>query len=551
MKSLSYSLIVGFAVTQWTVPARAQDDTKSNSAAPQKPSRTELREKQADVSLEARDIERILAKIKRASDLSKTRITEAAKTAESASAALERGNSTNAHGDAKQAAEMFREIAKLLEALLEEETPKRLAAARDLAQTLALNERQLADELQGAMMQANPAPSKTPQPGTNNAAGPNSDNPGGTGDGKNGNAQKDQGSQRDRPQNKSDQSKPDSKPAPGAAGDSRVDPKQEPGNNGGPETGSEKAEKPEGGGSDAKTPDDRQSGGTGTATEKKENGQGGGGQSRDRDPKTGMGAGRPEMTEAARREALAARADKLARTGQTLQDILKSISESGEPADKDSIAKVEAILKETQLLKSIEAMQEVAGAIRSGKMASGRSTSLDVADRMEIAAQRLNATYRAIVAPQIEELRKLDSNLEALREQLEELETRGQVAAWERKARELMEQADKLQTSEQAREDFLEQLKGTGDAAFENQKAWTLVNDRFTPPDNLSRLLTKVQENVQAKIQNLVRGDFVSSADENTPPKYQELVEQYYKVLSRERGAQKRPVKMPAGKKAK
>jgi len=41
-----------------------------------RPSLGELRDKQLDVSLEARDIERVLGKLKRASDLAKQRITE-------------------------------------------------------------------------------------------------------------------------------------------------------------------------------------------------------------------------------------------------------------------------------------------------------------------------------------------------------------------------------------------------------------------------------------------------------------------------------------------
>src|SRR5262245_38556147 len=98
------------------VVIQAQDDTKSEPAAPTKPSRSELREKQLDVSLETRDIERVLTKLKRASELSKTRISDAAKMAESASTALDKGDSKGARGDAEKTTEMFREIVKLLEA---------------------------------------------------------------------------------------------------------------------------------------------------------------------------------------------------------------------------------------------------------------------------------------------------------------------------------------------------------------------------------------------------------------------------------------------------
>ena len=53
----------------------------------------------------------------------------------------------------------------------------------------------------------------------------------------------------------------------------------------------------------------------------------------------------------------------------------------------------------------------------------GRLASLDLADRLEITAQRLDGAYRAIIAPQAEELRKLEQALADLREKLENLET--------------------------------------------------------------------------------------------------------------------------------
>ncbi|MBC8116338.1 MAG: hypothetical protein H7062_18270 [Candidatus Saccharimonas sp.] len=65
---------------------------------------------------------------------------------------------------------------------------------------------------------------------------------------------------------------------------------------------------------------------------------------------------------------------------------------------------------------------------------------------------------------------------------------------------------------------------------------WGLVNDRYTAPDGYAINLIRVQEEVQARIQSLVLGDFTSATDENTPPKYQELVERYYQVLSRQGG---------------
>lgn len=133
MRISSLPLMLVLATTS---PSPAQTET-SAPAAPSVPTRAELRDRQLDATLEARDIERVLTRLKRASDLSRERMTAAAAVAEAAAAAIERGDSKSAEAATRQAAEMFREIARQLEALLQEDTPQRVAAARNLANRLA------------------------------------------------------------------------------------------------------------------------------------------------------------------------------------------------------------------------------------------------------------------------------------------------------------------------------------------------------------------------------------------------------------------------------
>jgi hypothetical protein len=124
-------------------------DAEPPKAEPSRLTRQELIDKQLDVSLEARDIERILGKIKRASDLSKQRITEAAAKAESVSGALERGDSGEAKANADETAAMLKEVTEQLRALLVEETPQRVAAAKELAEKLSREQREISEEVPG------------------------------------------------------------------------------------------------------------------------------------------------------------------------------------------------------------------------------------------------------------------------------------------------------------------------------------------------------------------------------------------------------------------
>ena len=52
--------------------------------------------------------------------------------------------------------------------------------------------------------------------------------------------------------------------------------------------------------------------------------------------KSGQNGGDAGMTPEQAREAMARRAEKLAETGKTLQDILNAVSQSNDPADKDA-----------------------------------------------------------------------------------------------------------------------------------------------------------------------------------------------------------------------
>ena len=58
-----------------------------------------------------------------------------------------------AAAEAQQTAEMFKEIAKQLEALLKEETPQRIAEARQLAAQLAKAEKEFAEKFQAMGIQ--------------------------------------------------------------------------------------------------------------------------------------------------------------------------------------------------------------------------------------------------------------------------------------------------------------------------------------------------------------------------------------------------------------
>ena len=504
MKTISRNMFAVFALAFAQVgTAPAQDNAKPDAveaAKAVKPTRAELRDKQLDVSLEARDIERVLGKLKKASELSKTRITEAAKVAESASTSLDKGDSRAARTEAQQTAEMFREIAKQLEALLKEEASQQIAEARQLAAQLAKAEREFAEKFPGAL---NPTQSSG------------------------------------QAKTKID---PKSKVAP------LVDPDLK-GQGGQTKTEAE-AQQGRSGKNSEKNADDKQPGAGGQPDDEKEGDKHG-------EQKTESGSGKepgdkptgggPELTAEQLRELAAARADKLAESGKTLQDVLNAITQSTDPNDKEAVAKIQAVMKEIDLNKLVGEMSQVSNMIRSKKDDDAKLSSLDTAERLEIMAQRLDAAYRGIVAPQAEELRKLEQALADLRDQLEKLETPSQVAAWHRETRELLDKLDKLGVNLKAREELELEMKKAGFGVSVDRTRqplnWGLVDGHYAAPTAYNLAIVHLQEDLQERIQTLILGDLGNVSDDATPPKYQELVERYYEVLSRQGGKA-----APAGK---
>ncbi len=612
MKTLTQTLLT-LAIIQNGLAVAQQASTDSTEPAKSaKPTRAELRDKQLDVSLEARDIERVLSKLKRASDLAKERITEAAKTAESAATSLEKGDSKAAREEAELTNEKFKEIVRQLEALLKEETPQRIAEARQMAQRLAKAERQFAETFPGALnpvqgggkgkvdprSQVKPMASPNAKgQGSQAQAGAQGKSGGGKqgdkkdADGKTGEKKDPNGNDPDQPGKKGSEPQKDStngdgkeKPMPTGAGAGKEQDKKdgtEPKPDGADAGGKKKDEKPgdkkdAGGGSgddpkdkppmggagkgkdEPKPGEDTKPEGDGGGTMKKEDKPGdsgdgatgddpmkkeGGGSGGDRKDKsddkrdgTGDGGG-AEMTAEERRELVASRAEQLAESGKTLQDVLNEIAKSTEPGDKEAVAKIQEVMKEIDINKIVAEMGQVAAMIRDTKDTDARLSSTDIAERLEIMAQRLDGAYRTIVAPQAEELRKVEAALAELREQLEKLETPSQVAAWHREVRDLLDKLEKLGVSPKDRE-FLEKemtKAGFGLDVDRTKRAvnWGLVNGYYVYPAGYNFALLHLQEDIQERIQTLILGDLGNASDEATPPKYQELVNRYYEVLSR------------------
>jgi len=444
----------------------------------------ELREKQLDNVLEAQDLEKSLGKLKNITDLAKQRMADSTKSLEGANSALERGDRIEAVEHSGQAVATLDELARQVEGLIKEEAAERLNEARQLASQLAQAQQDLASETPNPDGQQKDPQRESPMSG------------------KNGMPPKDE----------------NSTPAKGASGK----PTETPGAGGGATKPGEEPKPGKGSGDgDPMKPDPMdpmKAGGTGESADEK-------------DERRGAG--------------LAREAERNAETAKTVVDLLQSILKSTNPADKDVIAKVDAVLKENKLDETVARMEELTKQLRDGRFADAQVMAADSADRWELTANRLAVAFREVAAPRLQDLMEAERELQTLQDQLNKLQEERDVVKWHVAAGKLMEKLEELKVGGGAREKLEELMKEAGWA--ENVERFQLKGggwayedkeQRLSVPVGYSMAVRDVTREVQAHIQELILGDLMSGGEtEVTPPQYEKLVERYYEVLAR----QKRP----------
>jgi len=390
------------------------DDEKEGSGG-KMPSPQEIEDKQLDVALEAREIEKALGKLPKATDLAKERIANASKMAEDAASSLGRGAMQEAQNSIGEARQQFRELSEQVRALMAEEQADRIAAAQQMASELARQQQEFVDRL------ATPG---------------------------------------------------------------------------------------EGGGQGQRRKEDEEN-------------------------KSGIGEEEQKKRDEEKRAGLGADAEEIADKAKTLQDVLGAAGKSDNPEDQTAAKKVEEIVGSIDLKSVVERLDRLPDQVKSGNMEDAKNNAGDGAERMESAAEQLASLHRVIVAPQVDELAKVEERITVLSEELDQLDTEPKVAGWHEDANDLLEDLDELGIDEKLRQEFIEEMKkaGWGNNLRNLGNGWVRTDGFYRAPGPYRVYLSRLQASVQSRMQELMLGDLLHSGDEPIPPQYQELVDKYYQVL--------------------
>ncbi|MEX2025691.1 MAG: hypothetical protein WEH44_00295, partial [Pirellulaceae bacterium] len=239
-------------------------------------------------------------------------------------------------------------------------------------------------------------------------------------------------------------------------------------------------------------------------------------------------------------------AQQIADRAQTIADVLGAAAGSTNPEDQASAEKLKDLMGTLGLPDLTQRLQNLPDQVAGGKVEDAKANVGDGQERMEAAAEALGALHRAIIAPQIDELAKVEQKLTGLDEELDQLDTPTDITGWHVDATAILEELDKLGISKELREQFLEEMKKAGWSPGVSSRGWNwarVEGGRYAAPSGYRALLSRLSSQVRGRMQELMLGDMGFSRDEPIPPQYQELVDRYYQVLASEG---KPSVKAPA-----
>jgi hypothetical protein len=232
---------------------------------------------------------------------------------------------------------------------------------------------------------------------------------------------------------------------------------------------------------------------------------------------------------------LARRADRLAETGKTMQDILESAIETNSRGDREAVRQVDEVLNEGDVQETVERMADIAGMLEARRDRDARVESEDVADRLDVLARQLDQVYRSIVMPRVEQLRNLEARAVEAERNLKKLETNEQISTWHRKMLELSEDIDEAKAVGGSLDELYEAMQNEGWSKMSDRTQWNWERGEggsYAAPSSYARAVRTVIEELQLQMQELMLTDLVADDNEAVPPEYEHLVDRYIEVLS-------------------
>ena len=165
-------------------------------------------------------------------------------------------------------------------------------------------------------------------------------------------------------------------------------------------------------------------------------------------------------------------------------------------------------------------------------MAASENEARQLADRLEVLAQRLDALHRAVVTPQLETLIALEKRAAELREHLKKLDSQAAISQWHREADLLLQELNRLKAQWPSADRLAKAMQAQGWGTNVTRWDWSRATDYYAGPGVYDASLAAIETELREDVREFVLREMVAARDEPTPPQYKELVERYFQVLS-------------------
>jgi hypothetical protein len=253
-----------------------------------------------------------------------------------------------------------------------------------------------------------------------------------------------------------------------------------------------------------------------------------------------LAAARDLASNLAQRERdLADRLDKAARvaeSGRTLEDLLRMLAPDDEAKNigPETVNRIETLLREADAGTLIRRMQEVEAMLRAGRVVGSQTEARQLAEQLEVLAQRLDALHRAVVAPQLESLMALEKRAAELRDRFKKLDSQAAISEWHRDADLLLQEFGRLKDRSASADRLAEAMRVEGWGTNVTRWDWSRVGGYYTGPTAYDVSMVALESELREEVREFVLRELVAASDEPTPPQYKELVERYFQVLSQQ-----------------
>ncbi|MHB8953043.1 MAG: hypothetical protein ACYC4U_08670 [Pirellulaceae bacterium] len=230
------------------------------------------------------------------------------------------------------------------------------------------------------------------------------------------------------------------------------------------------------------------------------------------------------------------KAAQVAESGRTLEDLLRMLAPDDEAQNigPETVERIEKLVREADAGTLISRMREVEGMLRAGRVAGSQIEARQLAERLEVLAQRLDVLHRAVITPQLESLIALERRAAELRERFGKLDSQAAISRWHRDADLLLQEFSRLKDRSVSAERLAEVMRVEGWGTHVTHWDWNRVGGHHIGPAAYDVSMTALAAELREEVREFMLRELVAASDEPTPPQYKELVERYFQVLSQQ-----------------